>query len=156
MRRIGRRLLLRADEQLIRPVAPLSLPPAKDWAVDGLEARPETRMETISLFGWMLPPPEWRKAGAPPAQCDVVLRSAERWYRVAAQAKERRDVLDFYQVDNPQVLAGFQARFSPVGMRGGAYQLGLVSRAGTNDLALTWTPHVFVQDRHGFRRREGN
>mgnify|MGYP003588146027 CR=1 FL=1 len=146
------RLWAGAGAHPVRPSKSLAaLVHLKEASLDRVETNPATRLERVVLQGWVLPPGAWRENGTEPTQCDVVLGSQDRWYRVATDAEERRDVRDVFGVHAPQVQVGFQTRFSPVGMKGGKYRLGLVVRAGTNDLGVAWTEQLFIQDRHGFR-----
>lgn len=145
-------LLSRPDEQIIFIAAPLeSLPFANQFTVDGLEVRPDTRLQMVSLNGWILPIEKWRVAEAMGTHCEIVLASKEITYRLIPQQEERRDVKDIFSVENTNILAGYRARFSPVAMKKGIYRMGLVVCTETNDQAVAWTSFVFIHDRRGFR-----
>ena len=148
------RWLKAPDEQTPRKAAPLgALPVAETFAIDDLELNPGTRLQKVFLLGWILPPPAWREPGAGATSCEIVFQSRRAEYRVAPEAQERKDIRDIFGVENPAAATGFRARFSPVAMKKGYYRMGVVVRAGTNDLAVAWASHVFIQDRHGFRIR---
>lgn len=146
------RWLKEPGERTLRRAEPLAdLPPAGPFSVDKLELNPGTRLQKVSLMGWILPPEEWRKANAGATGCDVVFRGEGVWYRLEPETYLRKDVRDIFQVENPGAVTGYRARFSPVAMKIGNYRMGVVVRSGTTDLAVAWAPQVFIQDRHGFR-----
>lgn len=146
------RWLMEPEEQILRIAAPLSpLPFASQFSVDNLEVHPDTRLQKVSLFGWILPPDEWRGPNASSTRCDIVLKGDRIWYRLTPSQNVRKDVRDIFHVENTNAVTGYRARFSPVAMKKGRYQMGVVVCAGTNDLAVAWTPFVFIQDRQGFR-----
>ena len=144
--------LMQPDEQRIHRAAPLDpLPAACQFTVDGVETRPATRLQKVSLYGWILPPDEWRAPGAGPTRCDVVFKGDRAWYRLTPDMYVRKDVQDIFCVENTNAVTGYRTRFSPVATKKGAYRMGLVVCAGTNDLAVAWSSNIFVQDRQGFR-----
>lgn len=143
---------IKPDEQKIHWAAPLEpLPAANQFSVDGVEARPDTRLQKLSLYGWILPPEEWRGTGAGATHCEIVFEGKKSTYRLTPLQIERQDVRDIFRVENTTAVTGYRARFSPVAMKKGSYRLGLVVCSETNDLAVAWSSYVFVQDRHGFR-----
>ena len=143
------------EDFLLCPAKPVNLPRIQDFAMDRMEANPETRLQMVTVAGWLLPPPAWRQTGAPPTRCDVIFKGDGIWYRVATRNLDRRDVRDIFHVEGTQVMAGFRTHFSPVAMQKGSYRMGLVACAGTNDLALVWTAQKWIQDRKGFRKLDG-
>ena len=146
------RWLMEPDEGRLCVAPPLApLPAASQFSVDQMEVHPDTRLQKVSLLGWILPPDEWRAPGAGPTRCDVVFKGDRAWYRLKPNMYVRKDVRDIFCVENTNAVTGYRTRFSPVATKKGAYRMGLVVCAGTNDLAVAWSSNIFVQDRQGFR-----
>lgn len=146
------RWLMEPEERMPRRAAPLGpLPPAGQFSVDELEVHPDTRLQKVSLLGWILPPDEWRGPNAGSTRCEIVFKGDRAWYRLMPNLYVRKDVLDIFRVENANAVTGYRVSFSPVAMKKGTYQMGVVVCAGTNDLAVAWAPFVFIQDRQGFR-----
>lgn len=146
------RWLMEPEEQMLRAAAPLGpLPSIDQFSVDELETHPDTRLQKVSVLGWILPPDEWRGPNAGATRCEIVFKGDRAWYRLEPDQYVRKDVRDIFRVENVRAVTGYRARFSPVAMKKGTYRMGVVVCAGTNDLAVAWAPFAFIQDRQGFR-----
>ena len=148
------RWLCQPGDQIPCLVTPLdSMPYLTQYALDKVEVRPYTRLQKVSVFGWILPPSEWRKAGAEATYCKIILKGADAWYSLKPYMLLRQDVRDIFNIENTNAITGFGANFSPVGISRGVYRMGLLVCSGTNNLAVAWTPCTFIQDRKGFREQ---
>ncbi len=139
------------QEFIVCRTRPISIQAAPRFFIDGIQTSPSTLLEKVEVIGWVLPPEDPASYAEGQFDVSLVFQTGRTWYRVGTMPVPRWDVLLALGIDDPLCRPGIVSVFSPVGMKGGIYRMGILVQHQGQDAAFSWTGKRFINGRNGFR-----